>query len=136
MNKPLVRVLLYPSARELDACLREAGRLNESKENPAAMRAPEQLLELTAKCLATPIIEYKLYALFIWIILHPSVNAWFGKGVHQHRYQRWQEVLHTGFDMHLLGLRADGAMYKPTDDLEMAKTGVFVRRMVEAFAEL
>lgn len=130
-KRPLYDILFYPSARQLDAHLNST--LNLAEKTPSL---PSVLVELIHKSLETRILEYKIYTLFIWIVINPSVKAHFSMGVDPAKLSMWLGELEATFDKHLLGLKVDGGKYAMDGDTAMAKCAVFVRNMITRFSDL
>jgi len=127
-------MLLEPTRSDLDACISEALRLNRRRDNPTEMQAPRELLTLSESAQKTCILEYKIYVMFIWMIIHPSIQRWFSKGVEPTRFAFWFSMLSVHFDMHLFGLKVNGGHYTYVDT-ELARVGVFVRTMATIFSD-
>jgi hypothetical protein len=130
----LHRLLLQPDAVQLNAMLLETTKVNSSAEAP--LQAPKELLELTAKALATTQFEYKIYTVLVWIVFSQAVRDYFAQGVAAGRFSAWMNVLTARFDMLLYGLKADGGLYQASDDLQMARCGVFVRDISGLYTDM
>jgi hypothetical protein len=129
-------MLLEPDNVDLGAQMKEALRLNASKDNAPEIQIPDGLIEFTQKCIACVdcMKDYKRYALLSWFMCHPAIKAYFIKGAEPIKLAWWMQELDARYQLHLTGLRADGSKYKITDDLAHAHAGVFVQRTVEAFS--
>jgi hypothetical protein len=135
-QQPLHRMMIHVKIpRELDANLTEALRLNDSVENDQTLRAPASFVALTKQSLASPVIVYKIGTLLCWIVFHPAVRTFFGKGLAIDKYTRFVNILSAEFDMFILGKKSSGEPYKPGEDLSMAEMGPFVHRIICLYHE-
>jgi len=135
-KRPLHRMLMEPDSVDLNANLEAAKKLNASKDNSPSLRAPDALVELTDKSIATPILAYKVYTLLVWIMIHPAIRKFFAGGINAKKYDDWISRLQAQFDLFLFGLKADGTEYKKHDNLQNAKVGVFVTQMAAWFTDM
>jgi hypothetical protein len=128
-------MLTDPDARDLNANLMEAKRLDASSDNKTSLKAPATLIDLTDKSISCSITVYKIYSLLIWIMIHPAIREWFSTGIDKLKYERWIGLLQAYFDMHVFGLKSDGSMYEEVDDLRWASVGFFVHSMITMYMD-
>jgi hypothetical protein len=135
MNRvALNRLLLQADAMQLNAMLSETKKVNATVDIP--LQAPKELLDLTEQCMQSQILEYKVYAMLIWIVFSQAVQDYFAKDVAAVKYASWLNMLTAKFDMHLYGLKADGSLYQSCDDLQMARCVVFVRDVIGLYTDM
>jgi hypothetical protein len=135
-SRPLYRILLETDKKqeaELNRFLEETLRLNDNKRNDAAFRMPQQVIDATKLAMASSVREFKVYMLLIWMENHPAILKYLTANAEPVKLAIFRNKLKAGLEMHLMGLRPDGSFYPPGDNLQMARVGVFVQKMMREF---
>lgn len=132
-TRPLYRVIVDADAALIDGCLKATKDLKDTR-----YLTSDTLAEFTDRCMKQPLIVYKLYCLFIWIILHDRIREYFAKGEDASKFQQWLGDLQYAFDQHVVGRKPDGSMYTDLNGPEMTQslTPCFVHRMIVNYTDL
>lgn len=138
--RPLYSVIVEADTEFMNVCLRDTAKFKDDESGSNILISPT-LTAFTERCIHDETLSvYKLYALFVWIVIHRNIEQYFKQGEPPEKFDRWLKELRAAFDMHVCGLKPDGSRYTSLQpgnaELLQSSTPYFVHRMIMNYSDM